>query len=350
MILLLLSLLLSSCAFNTLSTDISLNDVKLIEVYAHSAAAYYLSREGTLYCTGADTDAASFVVYEDAKNGIVAQNVKLFEELVGGGCYIDNNDDLYLWNESQISLLGYGSPNKHTKILSGIKFVSAYSKCLIYIDMDSNLYLVGSFLGEDFSVDNPKLLDKNVSCADIYDERIVWARNDGEIDGYGKIDSAAFNKLNAVLSEASFLDISVAKDFIVVLCNNELWFFGDYQMLVTGEKTESNQLIQLGKNITKVSCSRRTIAALNDNGNMLLWGRCVSNSAQDTRSPCFEYCEKLCLAEKALNVFVSDSCICYIDENGYSCIYYASGWPLLYGNSTDDSCVGIKREPTKWIS
>ena len=348
-ILLCLTILLTSCEGNFSEADISMYGINLTHVQAYSSSAYYLSKEGKLYSPGADSDASSFVVYQDSKKGIVAENVKYFDEFIGGGLYIDNNDNLYIWNKTELPAYGYNKAKTHTKILEGVRFATSNSYGIIYIDINSDLYLIGSFSGKSYSVDTPKLLAKNVVCADINDKTIIWGQSNGSIDCYGETDSDMMLSLNTQFKNSTISDIQLTKGYVAVVSNGELWFHGDYEQLIFGKTSENKHLLKLGDNIAKISCSFRTVMALDGDGNALLWGRCASNDKKNTQEPQFEYYNAFLLTENATDIFVSDSCICYIDKKGCSNIYYSGGWPSFYGNSVDDKFVGIKREPSTWI-
>lgn len=331
------------------NADVSLFEITMSEVQAHSGVAYYLSDQGQLYCPGVDRDSASFTVYIDQPKGLVAENVKSFGECTGGGYYIDFNNNLYMWNENAIPLLGYYKSAEHIKILENVKFATASNNCIIYIDMNSSLYLIGTFEKEKYSIENPKFLGKDVVCAAVKNGTVLWAKSDGSLEIFGNTDSTIAENLNAQFANESITSIYLEKDFAVVLSNHRLWYYGDYNKLITGKESQMINLTMLAEDVTKVSCSAKTIMALDTNGKALLWGRCISNDARNTVSPLFDYYERYCLTQTAKYIFVSDSCVCYIDENSMSNIYYASGWPIFYGNSTKDACVGIMREPSKWI-
>ena len=122
----------SACEGDFRTANISLYGIELSEVQAHSSAVYYLSKDGVLYCTGADSDASSFVEYQDPSKGIVALNVKSFCELSAGGCYINRSNELYMWNRDPLPLYGYDKKEKHMKVLEDITFVTASLYCMIY--------------------------------------------------------------------------------------------------------------------------------------------------------------------------------------------------------------------------
>ena len=340
---------LFGCADGFNTANINLYRKTLSEVQAHSSAAYFLSTDGTLYCTGADSDSSSYVVYQNQTKGIVAENVNSFGELVGGGYYIDHNNNLYIWNRNLLPLYGYTEKKNHMKILEGVKFVSASTYCMIYIDITSNLYLIGDFDNQEHSIDNPKLLAKNVTCANICDNAIYWATDKGIICSYGATDTLALNKLNDVVKGTTITDIFLTKNYFAVLSDNNLWFYGDYKQLISGKATSKHTLIKLTQDIERVSCSYRTIGAIDSNGNMFIWGRCISNDEKQTNLPKFEYFEAKSIAKNAKNICVSDSCVSYIDVEGNSQIYYSGGWIDFYGNSTNDLYVGIKRDPCTWV-
>ena len=344
-----LTVLLSSCNSSFRCADINLYGVPLSKVYATCSSAYYLSESGTLYCTGADSDAGSFVSYQNQKEGIVAENVKFFREMLGGGCYINNNGDLYMWNESIEPLYGYNKKDKHIKILDGIKFVDSGRYCMIYIDIESNLYLIGSFLGETHDVKNPKLLATNVSCADINHGTVIWATTNGRIDAYGEKRSDVLEAIAMQKENAHINDIRLTNSYLAVLCDEQLWFYGDYVRLTTGDESQVVVSRLLSNDIAAISDSASTFAALTKTGDVLLWGRCVSNDKNNTKSTQFGYYEAFCVTKNAEDVFVSGSCVCYIGQGGTSNIFYADGWADFYGNATKDPCVGVNRAPNTWV-
>ncbi len=47
-------------------------------------------------------------------------------------------------------------------ILKDVKDVSLGTDCMVYIDINNNLYLVGELGDESYSIEQPKLLDNNV--------------------------------------------------------------------------------------------------------------------------------------------------------------------------------------------
>lgn len=342
----------SSCARTFNTANINLHNIELTEAIAHSAAAYYLSEDGTLYCPGTDSDAASFVVYQDQENGIVAENVKCFREMIGGGCYIDKNNNLYMWCRNTIPLYGYHQAKTHKCIVNNVKTVVPYAQYLLFIDLNDNLYLLGEFEGERYSVDNPKRLAADISCVSIAitsQTTILWSSLNGDIGGIGIEDDGLLAELNSHFANSTVSDIQIASDFVVVLSDDQVWFYGDYKGLISGNNAQTTQWVQLDQNITKISCSRQTIAALDVQGNMKIWGRCISNDAKNTYLPEYEYCENKVITSKARNIFISDFCICYIDTNGRSQIFHSDGWQSFYGNATTDTCVGIYRAPNTWI-
>ncbi|MBQ3133557.1 MAG: hypothetical protein IJC17_04720 [Clostridia bacterium] len=338
-----------ACSNNFQTSNLSLCEVKLSKARAHSSAAYFLSEDGTLYCTGADSDTSSYAVYQDAKRGIVAENVCSFGELPGGGYYIDKDQNLYIWNKQSLPLYKYNDKTKLMQVLENVVFAVAESNYLLYADNSATLYLVGTFNGETYGIDSPKLLAEDVVCADVNDEMILWAKDDGSIDSYGQVTSTMMAELNAQFMGTCVTEVHMEEAFVVVLSNNDLWYYGDYQKLVSGNESKINGLMQLGSGMSNVSSSRKTIAALDNKANVWLWGKCVSNDSQNTDVPEFTYCEKFCLAENATDVFVSDSSICFVDKNGGSNCFYSTGWPEFYGNSTKDPCVGINRESSTWV-
>ncbi len=341
--------LLSGCQNTFHTAHIDLSGVKLTDVVAHSTAAYYLSHDGILYSPGADSDAGSFVSYTDSEKGIVAQDVAYFTEILGGGAYIDHHNNLHIWSKTTLPLLEYSSAPNHQQILEDVRWVASSSYGIIYITSSSDLYLIGEYHNEKYDIRSPKLLGGNVIAADIDNNRIIWADHTGTLYSYSDMDDSFVAQYNTHFAGADITQIHTTPNYIALLSNNELWYYGDYQQLISGEPQPEKQLVFLQENVKSVSCALRTIGAVDPEGNLCIWGRCISNGSTQTQQPEVAYYEKKVLAENADSIFVSDSTICYIDENGHSQIFHSDGWQGFYGNSTNDSCVGINARPCTWV-
>lgn len=342
-----LTLFLSACASNFHTADINLHGVKLKNIKAHHAAAYYLAEDGTLYSTGADSDASSYVAYQDKEQGIVAYDVTDFHEIVIGGCYINSNNELYMWREKPNALYNYSNAHEHSCIMTGVKSVLPLKYSLLYTDLEDNLFLIGKYKENSYSMKNPLLLASGTLSVGAYGEKILWVNHTGTFDGSG-FDDDFIADLNERFAGTSVTSIQVQNDFLLFLVDGQLWFFGDYSKLTNRNNTGKRQFVLLDQDITEISCSYRTAATLDGQGCMKVWGRCISNDERHTDSPQYEYCDKKIVAENATSIFVSDSCICYIDAEGASYIYHSGGWTSFYGNATKDKYVGLNRTPNTW--
>ena len=343
---------LIGCAFRTATADIS--NVKLSQVWATVSSAYYLSNDGILYCPGVDSDGSSFVVYKERTKGVVAKEVKAFNEIIGGGYYIDFEGRLFLWNEKKLPLLGYHNAGKQIMIAENVVMARWSQYGLVYIDTDSNLYLVGNLGAEEFPIDKPKILGRNASAVDINESFVVWSDDDGNVNTYGNTPSSSFLDLASSVKDFGYSDIQdvvLSNNYIILLADNNLLFWGDYSSFISGEFDTNERNIRgyvLASNIRSVSSTPNTIAAIDQNGDVLLWGKCLTNGLENTRTPQYEYFEGVKIASDAISVSVSGNCLCYVSGSGVSHIYHAGGWPEFYGNSTRDICVGIMRSPNSW--
>lgn len=341
-------LLLSGCLFNW--TYVNLYGVKISKVKASVSSAYFLSCDGVLYCTGADTDASSYVIYSDKNKGIVAENVKEFGEMLCGGYYIDNNSSLYIWNRDNLPLYGY--QKGHTAmILSNVRFVDFSQYCMIYIDMQNNLYLAGEFGGERYDVSSPKLLAEDVMCADTNGEFVLWYSVDGAINSFGKsADMPWVDEINEKSFSKPIQEIQIVNDYLLLLSDGDLWFYGNLQKFISNnEKTKDICLKLLATEIIETHGGYSSIIALDSQGNVRLWGRIFFNSANNNDDVEYKYLNGHILASNGTSVYIADGCICYVDDQHNSKIYHHNGWSSSYGNSTKDNLVGINREPITWI-
>ena len=347
LILLCVFFIFPSCNVNT-SLSKNLYGIKLKEVKATVSSAYFLSEAGTLYCTGTDSDASSFAVFENKKENIVAKNVRFFTEITNGGCFINQNNDLYIWNKNNLPLYNYNQSDGIKKVKNNIKYVDSYSRAIIYVDNDLNLFLIGVFGGKEYKIDSPKFLADNVSFATIHNSCVVWFDKNGNFSWFGKEQDFFVEELQIKFADKSISQIGLTDKFLLVLSNDELWFVGDYSFLCSGIESKKNSFKLLCNNVSSFSCDTKTIGTITNNKELFVWGRCISNDQKNTETPEFEYYEKLKLTDDAINIYVSDSFICYIDTFLSSNIYHDGGWEYFYGNSTQDTCVGINRAPVKW--
>lgn len=352
-ILLCVIFLLNSCNFNT--ADINLYGIKLSKAEANGSSAYYLSEDGTLYSSGADSDAGCYVLYQDEAKGIVAENVKQFDKMSGGGYYIDNNNDLYIWNKNVLPSCNYNKAKQHTKILENIKSAIVDTDTILYVDITDNLYLIGKFGSELYSIDQPKLLGSNVTAFDYASNLVLWTQSDGSLNNYGDTSDYEYLDLSYLRGQLGFSNVSnicITKHRLLILQDENLWCYGDYQSLISNDavvESSMPELKLLKQNIVSVSASINTIAALDEQGAVYIWGKCISNDLNNTTSPEFEYYEAKLAAENAKSISAYDGCFCYVDIDGSSHAFYYTGWVDFYGNSTDDECVGINREPATWV-
>ena len=345
----------SGCSdFNT--SNVNLSGICFSAVKASTASAYYLSKEGTLYCKGADIDASAYVKYQDEKNGIVAYNVKSFGEIYRGGYYINNSNDLYLWNTEELPLLNYNTSKAHAKILENVKFVRFGNDCVIFIDISDNMYLIGDFHGETYSVNAPKFIANNVKWADIRGKAVVWTDYSGKFDFYGETQVFSNDDLIDLknqISESWVEQIEIHDHFILLVKDNDLWFYGDYKRFMSEHHGRNDdfvlEFLPLKENVEVFSASSTVIMALDFAGEAFVWGECVSNGYDNPDDTLFKYYEEYRIANNVKNIYTSGACICYVDVNGSSHIFHAGGWPDFYGNSVDAENVGLEREPNTWI-
>lgn len=338
---------LAGCSFNV--SDINLHDVDIRKVKATVSSAYFLDRNGILYSTGADSDASSYVIYKDKNKGIVAENVVDFGEMVGGGYYIDEQNNLYLWNKNDQPLYNY-QKGKISFVLSDVLYVDFSNKNMIYIDTNNNLYLVGEFDEKSYEITKPKLVANNVESADIYNNNLLWCSRDGELGSFGTVSFPEFDILKQRFASEKIEKIQITNNYILLLSNNNLWFFGvEFSTSNNCEDSHFHTLKLLSTEIIEANGSNNAIIALNQDGEAILWGKCISNSTENITSAEYEYLDNYILADNATSVYISGGCICYVDDQFDSKIYHNSGWSEFYGNSTEDEIVGINREPVTWM-
>ena len=331
------------------TADINLCNIKLTDISVNYSSAYYLSEDGTLYSPGADVDAGCYVAYRDPENGIVAKNVRFYGEMIYGGYYIDTNNSLYVWSCEDLSAYGNVPARTHTQIMDGVKsVVSASRDAIVYVDLNGDLYVIGTYEDAAYSAENPNLLAKDVSVLSTSPSgSATYILNNGEIKGNG--DKTIMEELNHRFSGSDISDIQVTRDYATVLSNGELWFYGDYDNFISGNEAQECEWMYLADNIARISCDYRTMGAIDAQGNLILWGRAITDNGKNGESPDFAPYENEVIASNTKNLYISGGIVAYIDFEGQAHIYYDSGYVDWYGNSTTDEVVGIGREPNTWV-
>ena len=338
--------------FNEANLDF-LYDVELSEMNVDLLHAYYLSENGTLYCAGADPDGGSYVFYQDESKGIVAENVVSFSPMSAGGYYIDRDQNLYIWNKEDLPIYGYKRKN-HTLILKNVLSASFDAQSMMYIDVNRDLYYVGDWNGEPYTLEQPMKIGANAEkIIKVSNEFIVWLDTDGKIHFFGTTTDENLLYIKDYFQDAKIQDITWAnKDSILVLTDGKLWFYGNYQYLTegVGDSKTSKELKLLCENVCSVSSNAwNALGALDSENQFFVWGRCLINDAEHAEEPEYGYVEKRLISDCAKFIHLSGSTISYIDVNGASHIYHSDGWIDFYGNSTNDKYVGINRNPVTWI-
>lgn len=349
--------LLSGCDFNT-AGNLNLYDKKIVSAIFHPTDAYYLDDQGTLYSPGADSDASCYVIYQNQKEGVVAEHVVDFETFCFGGYYVTEKNELYIWSRDKIDWCNYSKPRTFYKIADSVSWAKVTDDYMIYIDQTGELYLAGEFEGESRTITNPKLLAENVLLADLNQDFIVWVLSDGTVNGYGSKFQAKFSEISKHLPQnfdsLQMKGVSVCKRHMVFLVGKELWYYGDYSSLLNQNNNLQNSkqtFVLLAENIIDFSVSDTTIAAIDENGNGYLWGKCFLTGSENQTKAIFQYLEKQFILSGVRKVSVSgDYAVVFITDEGKTNIFHQGetyGWA---GNSVKPSTiVGINSEPVKWV-
>ncbi len=360
-------------SFHTADLDF-LYDVELSEIEVDYSEAYYLSTDGTLYCAGADSDAGSYVVYQDKKQGIVAENVASFGTMSYGGYYIDRNNNLYIYNDSNIPFYGY-KKDRHKLIMENVISAQVSPERIMYIDTNHDLYYASSeHAYRCFGGKNPNSLERPLKIASgvsriIYEsinsEFLVYLDLEGKIQIFGVTDKEELTYVSdwiyledMLCIKEQFQDFEIQEisslnngNCLVLLKNGELWFYGDYQRFIEGsdEKKSEKELHLLCENVCAISNSYDAFGALDAENRFFVWGKCWENDGESSDKTNRLYVEKRLISDQAKNIHLDASAIGYVDIDGASHIYRSGGYDGFYGNSTKDRYVGLNRDPVTWV-
>ena len=360
-------------SFHTADLDF-LYDVELSEIEVDYSEAYYLSTDGTLYCAGADSDAGSYVVYQDKKQGIVAENVASFGTMSYGGYYIDRNNNLYIYNENNISFYGY-KRDRHKLIMENVISARVSPERIMYIDTNHDLYYASSeHAYRCFGGKNPNSLERPLKIASgvsriIYEsinsEFLVYLDLEGKIQIFGVTDKEELSYVSDLIYledmlyfKEQFQDFEIQeissfgkRNRLVLLKNGELWFYGDYQRFIEGsdEKKSEKELHLLCENVCAISNSYDAFGALDAENRFFVWGECWENDGESSDKTNRLYVEKRLISDQSKSICVAGSVIGYVDIHGTSRIYHIGRYNDFYGNSADAERVGLNRDPVTWV-
>ena len=352
LILLCTVVMLTGCSI--LMPDCELQDVYLSEAKMSVFSAFYLSKKGTLYCTGVNKDASGYVLYEDKDQYVVAENVKEFGEILSGGYYIDNNNGLYIWNKQDLSMYNY-KEGSHKKILDNVKTViEAADDMLLYIDVRNDLYFLGELGGSYYDVRSPKLIAHNVQTAAFVVGkfgRILWSQYDGTLGSYEQTEDVNLDYIRNTLPTGTFTEICYARDGLLLLSDDDLWFYGNKDNLLKHEQDvlDSERTLTLIKSdIQQVSVTWDTFMALGTNGAVYLWGKFLRHGSNDIDKLQYKVYEGAEIAQEAKSIYAADSCISYVTVDGKCYTFHDDGVPQWYGNTSRNKHIGIDDTPITW--
>ncbi len=344
--------MLCSCDFNT--AKVSLADIKIKQALVSSSGGYYLADDGTLYSPGADSDAGEYVCYTDKKQGIVAKNVTHFGTMSGGGWCITNNNELYVWNRDKIPFLRYTN-NKHLqKVADNIKNVILTKGSAVYTDTAENLYISGSIDNRHIDFNTPELIAAKVRWFGFVDSNIMYL-NDGEkILEYdpktGKTENCKpFEEITVGKDDASFRIGQFSQGEFLILKNNRLEFWGDYDKLLGKNSTGAFSKITLAENIVDFDFSEKLVVAVDSNNKAYAWGECLVNGKNNTKTEEYECFEKKIIRENVKSVCVPSGCdICFVNCSGRTESFRDRDTWGFFGNSDKSEIVGINNKPVIW--
>ena len=351
-----------------------LENVELSEIHADADAAYYLSEDGTLYCSGANSDAGAYVVYQDKKQGIVAENVVSFGEMSNGGYYIDRNNNLYIYNAVNLPFYDY-KKDRHKLIVENVISAQVSPERIMYIDTNHDLYYASSeHAYRCFGGKNPNSLERPLKIASgvsriIYEssnsEFLVYLDLEGKIQIFGVTDQEELSYVSDLIYledmlyfKEQFQDFEIQeissfgkRNRLVLLKNGELWFYGDYQRFIEGsdEKKSEKELHLLCENVCAISNSYDAFGALDAENRFFVWGECWENDGESSDKTNRLYVEKRLISDQSKSICVAGSVIGYVDIHGTSRIYHIGRYNDFYGNSADAERVGLNRDPVTWV-
>lgn len=359
-------------SFHTADLDF-LYDVELSEIEVDYSGAYYLSTDGTLYCAGADSDAGSYVVYQDKKQGIVAKNVACFDTMSRGGYYVDRNHNLYIYNDSDIPFYDY-KKDRHKLIAENVISAQVSPERIMYIDTNHDLYYAREYAYHCFGDKNAHSLEQPLKVASgvsrmihesLRSEFFVYLDLEGKIQIFGVTDKEELTYVSDLIYLEDMLYLKEQfQDFeiqdissldngnrLVLLRNGELWFYGDYQRFIEGsdEKKSEKELRLLCENVCAISDCNDVFGALDVENRFFVWGKCWENEGESPDKTKPVYVEKRLISDQAKSIHLGAATIGYVDINGASHIYHSGGYVGFYGNSTEDRSVGLNREPVTWV-
>ena len=338
---------LCSCDFNT--ANISISDIRIKQTLVSNTGGYYLAEDGTLYSPGADSDAGEYVCYIDKKQGIVAKNVLQFDTVSGGGWCVTDKNELCLWHRDKIPFFGYTN-NKHLqKIADNVENAILTKDSAVYTDTAGNLYISGNI---DF--DNPKLIASRVRWFGFIDSDIAYLDDNGKILEYDpNTDKStvceSFKEITVDRDDTSFRVGQLPHGDLLVLKNNRLEFWGNYDKLTGKSDTNSFSKTTLAENTIDFDFSEKLIVAVDSGNRAYAWGECLMNGKDNTKTPEYEYCEKKIIRDNVKSVSVSSGTdICFVNCDGRTESFRSSDIWHFFGNSDKSEVVGINNEPVVW--
>lgn len=301
LLLLIPALLLSSCTtglialgelYYSILVDYNIANIDVGEIQVEKAKAcsflgFYLSSNNILYSTGANSDAGCYVYYANQRKGIVAENVKDFGIYSGGGYYITCQNDLYVWNREKILEIGYNKNRTSQKIQEGVIKATAGRDSVTYIDENSRLCVIGALDETIYSKDNPYIIDEDVvHFFGITEGAYVNMNGEVKFFGSGMEDYPYYSSIqNLSFENPEMVEMFFEDTYCLILENGRLHFYGDYSVIDGNEEPGTVDDVILLDNVTRVSCAKKTIAAVDESGDGYIFGECISNGLDNVETP-----------------------------------------------------------------
>lgn len=349
-------LLLSGCSLFQ-SNHFNAYDKQVIKAKTGYNYALYLEKNGTLYSPGSIDDAGDYILFLDETNGIVAENVRDFGTMSWGGYYIDNQNDLYIFNHQRINLYQYKPSDRFKKILNDIKCAYVTNDDLYYQDMNGDLFFAGIIDGREYSLDEHTKVGENVSCQD-YD---YWIENDNTLHTFSNriTDTelvAAANENMKALPDVTKMKVS--NECILLLADKELWYIGDIDYLkqngfeLQDRENKNIVSVKLADDIVDFDANAQTIAAVKSDGTAFGWGKLLMNGDTEQQKPIIEYHDDavpLNISDVESVHVGGDEHITFVTKEHHTKVFTSNDFGFC-GNSTENEFIGVKSTPKTWVN
>lgn len=273
---------------------------QFVQIVTNEYVSYYLDNFGNLFVQGGDPDMI-YTKYDKNRDDIFLEKIRSVNIGLENASAISENNELYFWSHRRDGSFKFLSSFKleenirKPQIIANevLKYDDNEDDIMLMLDTGNRLLFIGRFYdGNEYSIDNPLVIDNNVVDMYLGPNFLLYIKEDGTFYGVGNND-------NSIITDI------------------------DIKLLTTPTK------INISENIVSIKGYRDSVMIKDYNDNVFFWGKDIlgidllKNLQNDANSSYISVKQKINVASNVLDYYLDSDSFIIVDKRG-DCRFWGS--------------------------